>query len=317
MMMMVSASARKKEARLGGRIMSQANREPECADAETLTLPKQHGLFAVRSFGLSDRGRVRARNEDHFVVMELAKGMTVRHTSLLQPKAQYSSQRGHVFIVADGMGGHQGGEVASAMTVLTVEEFLLNKLTWIFNCDAAHEDSVLNELQSAVIQADARIHDEAAQHRQLADMGTTLTMGFAVNWRLFVAHAGDSRCYLFSGDELRQVTQDHTVVGDLVREGVLSPQAASRHQLRHAVTNVLGGPELGVHVELHELDLEPDDVVLLCSDGLTEMIPDERIATILRDEQEPAKACERLVKEANEKGGKDNVTTVVVRFERI
>jgi protein phosphatase len=297
------------------RIMSQIQCEPEHTSAETLTLSQQSSPFAARSFGLSDRGRVRARNEDHFAIVELAKSMIVHHTSMLQPKAQYSSHRGHVFIIADGMGGHQGGEVASALTVLTVEELLLNKL----NCcdsDTAHA-SVLSELQSALIQADARIFEEAANHPELTDMGTTLTMGFAINWKLFVAHVGDSRCYLFSQDELRQMTQDHTVVNDLVRQGLLSRQAASRHQLRHAVTNVLGGPEPGIQVELHELNLEPDDVLLLCSDGLTEMIPDERIAAILRDEQEPSKACERLVNEANEKGGKDNITTVVSRFEGI
>ena len=147
-------------------------------------------------------------------------------------------------------------------------------------------------------------------------MGTTLTMAFVVNRRLFVAHVGDSRCYLLSGDELHQLTQDHTKVAEMVRAGALSAAEASWHPYRHVVTNVLGGNETGCHVEMHKLDLEAGDVLLLCSDGLTEMVPDDRIATILQEEQDHAqRACERLVAEANERGGKDNITVIVARFD--
>src|SRR5207244_1749546 len=124
-----------------------------------------------------------------------------------------------------------------------------------------------------------------------------LTMAFAVDWKLFVAHAGDSRCYLFSKAELHQLTQDHTMVAELVRAGVISPQAASRHPYRHVITNVLGGPDRGVQVELHKLGLEPGDALLVCSDGLTEMVAHERIAAILCGDDEPRVACERLVAE--------------------
>jgi protein phosphatase len=132
---------------------------------------------------------------------------------------------------------------------------------------------------------------------------------------LFVAHAGDSRCYLLSGDQLQQLTQDHTYVAELVRRGALPPEDVSRHPYRHVVTNVLGGPEPGVQAELHKLDLRQGDVVLLCSDGLTEMVPDERIAALLREEAGPERACARLVAEANDRGGKDNITAIVARFE--
>jgi protein phosphatase len=213
------------------------------------------------------------------------------------------------------MGGHRAGEVASALTVVTIEGFLLNTLKRFFNLKASEEQNVMKEFQAALVQADARIFEEAAQHPELIGMGTTLTMALAVDWSLFVAHAGDSRCYLFSGGELQQLTQDHTMVAELVRRGTMSPQAAARHPYRHAVTNVLGGSEPGVRVELHKLDLEPADVLLLCSDGLTEMVADDRIAAILHDEQEPQVACERLVAQANETGGKDNITALVARFE--
>jgi protein phosphatase len=146
-------------------------------------------------------------------------------------------------------------------------------------------------------------------------MGTTLTMAFVADWKLFVAHAGDSRCYLLSGGELHQLTHDHTQVAELVRAGVLSPAEASQHPYRHVITNVLGGHEPGVWVEMHKLALEAGDVLLLCSDGLTEMVPDARIAAILQEEPEPRRACERLVAEANEQGGKDNVTALVACFQ--
>jgi protein phosphatase len=173
----------------------------------------------------------------------------------------------------------------------------------------------MREFQAALQQADARLFEEAERHGELEGMGTTLTLAFAVDWKLFVAHAGDSRCYLFSDGELRQLTHDHTVVADLVRRGALSPQEATRHPFRRMVTNVLGGNEPGVRVELHRLGLEAGDVLLLCSDGLTEMVPDPEIAAVLADEPEPQQACERLVALANERGGRDNITVVVARFE--
>lgn len=269
------------------------------------------GPCSVRSFGLTDPGQVRPSNEDQFVIVELARTMNVHRTSIPQAKAQYSSDRGHIFLVADGVGGHRAGEVASALSVMTVEGFLLNTLNRFCNLKASDEQSVLKDFQSALLQADAKVIEQASLHPELLGMGTTLTMAFAVDWRLFVAHVGDSRCYLFSKNELHQLTQDHTMVAELVRQGALSPNDASRHPHRHAITNVVGGHKPGVQVELHKLDIEPDDVLLLCSDGLTEMVGDDFIATVLRHEHDPQRICERLVAEANVKGGKDNITVVV------
>jgi protein phosphatase len=146
-------------------------------------------------------------------------------------------------------------------------------------------------------------------------MGTTITLAFAVNWRLFVAHAGDSRCYLHSGGQFLQLTQDHTMTAEMVRQGILARGDQTRHPWRRVVTNLLGGAAEGVRVELHSLDLHDGDTILLCSDGLTEMVPDERIADILREEDDPRLACERLVAEANAAGGEDNVTAVVAQLK--
>jgi protein phosphatase len=170
-------------------------------------------------------------------------------------------------------------------------------------------------LKGALLHAEARLFGEAAKHPEWRGMGTTLTLAVAVNWMAFIAHAGDSRCYLLSEGGLRQVTRDHTLTAKLVRQGVLAAGGEAGHPRRHIVTNILGGDEPGVQVELHRLDLRPDDVLLLCSDGLTGMIPDGRIAVILREEHDPQRACERLVAEANLHGGKDNITAIVAHVE--
>lgn len=290
--------------------------ESEHPAPEPLAVPKPPHRPTVRSFGLTDRGKVRPSNEDHFVIAELARNLCVHDTSVPQAQSQYSSCRGHLFLVADGMGGHQGGEVASALSVLTVEDFLLNTVKRFF-CEKEESDdqSVMKEFQTALQQADTRIIAEASQHPELLGMGTTLTMAFVVNWGMFVAHAGDSRCYLLSKGHLQQLTQDHTVVAQLVDFGVLSPKEASRHPDRNVITNVLGGPDPGVYVEMHKLDLESGDVVLLCSDGLSGMVSDARIAALLQEEQEPQRACERLLAEANANGGQDNITVIVACFD--
>jgi protein phosphatase len=269
----------------------------------------------LRSFGLTDRGKVRPTNEDHFLIAELARTLWVHQTSLPQHDTQHGRNRGHVLLVADGVGGNRAGEVASALSVATIEAFVLHLLKRFSNLQATDEQAVLKDFQAALRQADARLAEEAAHHPEFAGMGTTLTMAFASGRSLFVVHAGDSRCYLLRGGQLRQLTEDHTMAAEMARHGIIKPEAVSHHQWRHVVTNVLGGGTGGVKVEVHRADLEAGDVVLLCTDGLTDMVDDDRIAAALAPEAEPRSACERLVALANEAGGRDNITAVVARFE--
>jgi protein phosphatase len=279
-----------------------------------LTVPPVAPL-TVRAFGLTDKGRVRADNEDHFLVADLSRTLRVWQTSLPQAATYRGRSRGYILLVADGMGGHAGGEVASALTVETVEAFVLELLRRFSNLQADDEHGVLADLREAVWQADARIAEEEALHPELAGMGTTLIMAFASGSSLFVINAGDSRCYLLRGGELHRLSEDHTMVAEMVSRGLISPEQAQRHPKRHVVTNVLGGSLVGVRVDVHRVGLEPGDAVLLCSDGLTDMLDDGRIAAVLAAEVKPEAACERLVAEANEAGGKDNITAVVARFE--
>ena len=271
--------------------------------------------IAVHSFGLSDRGQVRETNEDHFLIAELARTLWVRQTSLPQESTQYGRNRGHIFLVADGMGGHQAGEVASALTVTTIETFVLHLLRRFSNLQATDEPTVSKDFQAALCQADTRLAEESAHHPEFAGMGTTLTMAFVSGWKLFVFHAGDSRCYLYRGRQLRQLTADHTVAAELARQGVIKPDEVCHNRFRHVVTNALGGTESGVKVDVQKIDLEAGDVMLLCSDGLTDMLADERIETILKSAPDPQAAGERLVAEANDAGGRDNITVVVGQFK--
>jgi serine/threonine protein phosphatase PrpC len=272
---------------------------------------------AVRSFGLTDRGRVRPTNEDQFLIAEMARTLWVRQASLPQPETHHGRNRGHVFLVADGMGGHQAGEVASALSVATIETFVLHVLHRFSNLKAADEQGVVKDFQAALRQADARIAEEAARDPARAGMGTTLTLAFVTGWKLFVLHAGDCRCYLFRRGDLRQLTADHTVAVELARQGVIRPEEVRCHPYRHTVTQFLGRGNGDGPFEVHRADLETGDVLLLCSDGLSDMLADDRIAAVLAAESDPRSACERLVAEANARGGRDNITAVVARFEAV
>lgn len=271
--------------------------------------------LAARGFGLTDPGRVRPNNEDVFVVGELARTLIVRHTNIPQPDETHSRHRGYVFLVADGVGGNEAGDVASQLGAASVEEFLLNTFRRVAAAPTGDGQDALRELQAALLRADARLFDAAHRHPEWRGMGTTLTLALASGRRLFVAHAGDSRGYLYTGGALRRLTADHTFASEMARAGHLTPAQEAYHPWRHVVTNLLGGTEPGVRAEVHLLDLHPGDVLLLCTDGLTDMVADGAIAAVLAAEPDPEAACRRLIDAANQNGGADNVTAVVARFD--
>ena len=273
--------------------------------------------LGVRSFGKTDRGRVRETNEDQFLIASLTKALEIRQSSLPQARTQFGNDQGQIFLVADGVGGSAAGEEASALAVKSIEEFLINTLKWFFELKGLDEESVVAEFQDALRRADARIFGEVAQHHELEGMGTTLTLAYSLGSNLFVANAGDSRCYLFRHGELTQLTCDHTLAEDMARHGFI------RHSEKHllvggnAITNAIGGPTPGVWAEVHKATLEPGDVLLLATDGLTSYVPDERIAATLATEPDPKIACERLVAQSLEQGGRDNVTVIVAHYETL
>ncbi|MCZ7527900.1 MAG: Stp1/IreP family PP2C-type Ser/Thr phosphatase [Acidimicrobiia bacterium] len=227
--------------------------------------------------GATDVGRVREENEDGFLVDE----------------------RVGLYAVADGMGGHRAGEVASATALEALRASV----------------AAGSAVRDAVLAANAAVHEKAAGDAELAGMGTTLTAAtLAAGGTLLVAHVGDSRAYVLRDGELRQVTVDHSLVEELVREGRLTPEQATVHPHRSIITRALG-VDAEVEVDLYSVELRPGDRVLLCSDGLTSMVRPDGVATVLRREDDAERAARALVDTANAAGGEDNITVVVVDVE--
>ena len=241
-------------------------------------------LRAADSIWKTDTGRQRRDNEDSAYV------------------------RVPLFVVADGMGGAQAGEVASA---LAVEEFRKG----LPDSDAEHT-SAEQRLAERVQSANRRIYDTAQIEHEHSGMGTTLTAVYLDESDLAIAHVGDSRAYVLRDGELTRLTHDHSLVEELMRRGKLTPEQAAEHPQRSIITRALGiEPE--VEVDTWSFPGRAGDVVLLCSDGLTSMIDELKIAQVLRAEPDLDRAGERLIHEANEAGGRDNITVVIFRLEDV
>ena len=240
------------------------------------------------AYGLSDVGRRRESNEDDF---------------LLEPEHG-------LFAVADGMGGHAAGEVASHMAIETLREALRNG-------DASARrsvDAAGQWLRGAVVEANRRIWESIRVHEDRRGMGTTVVALVRCGSELIVGHVGDSRLYLLRDDELHRVTSDHSWVNEQVKLGLMSDDTAQRHPMRNIVTRALGSRN-DVVVDVASVPVRPGDVLLLCSDGLNTMLTDDAIRGILAQHRsDPQSACRALVDGANESGGEDNVTVVVVSF---
>ena len=287
----------------------------EVSSKETPPNSEKPAPLTARAFGVSDIGKVRTTNEDQFLIAELSKAMRIWQTSLPEPKLQHGEERAHVFLVADGMGGHQAGERASALVVLAIEQFMLNTFKWFFEADSAGAQRVLAQFQSALRQADAQIVEESKANPELQGMGTTITMAFHLGRQVCIVHVGDSRAYLHRDEALHQLTEDHTLMAQMRRSGSLGPDQALAQRFRHVITNVVGGNELGVKVEADAFEVQPGDGLSLCSDGLTEAVTDEVIARILNAEPTPEAAARSLLGAANAGPAADNITAVVVRFD--
>ncbi len=227
-------------------------------------------MSAVLRIGArTDVGRVRAGNEDSLLV----------------------SDDGRLIVVADGMGGHQGGEVASATAVATLRA----------------EIEAGRSVEDAVVAANRAVLERADGDPKLRGMGTTVTSGIVDGSSLRIAHVGDSRAYLLRDSTLRQVTVDHSVVAELIAAGELTEEEALVDRRRSMITRALG-IERNVAVDVITIDLRAGDRLLLCSDGLTTMLRDPAIRTILVDVTEPDDAAGALVAAANDAGGADNIT---------
>jgi len=247
--------------------------------------------MTIISAGKTDTGKTRKNNEDSYLVDE---GLGL-------------------YAVADGIGGHEGGEVASRMAIEGLSQIVRERCSAADHGISAECDPAGTELSRAFTLVNGTIRQAAAENPALLHMGTTLTALLFRETTAHLAHVGDSRAYRLRAGVLTQVTADHTVIADQVRAGLLTPEQAQKSPYRHVITRALGIDQELI-ADLQVLEARPDDTFLLCTDGLTEMVDDAEIRKILSSAS-PQEAAERLVREANGRGGVDNITVVVVQIK--
>jgi PPM family protein phosphatase len=249
----------------------------------------------IEACGRTDVGRRRKINEDSYLV----------------------SSESSLYAVCDGMGGHNAGEVASKMAIDTIAAFIERsgvekEITWPWGLDANLSFDG-NRLKTAIRLANARVFQAADNREELTGMGTTVVASLVSGKSLTIASAGDSRCYLMRGGTLRQLTRDDSWVSAALGEGILNSDDVEHHPLRNVITKAVGARDT-IDLDIVEHELEPRDLVLLCSDGLHGMINDQEVGRILSAVTEPLEDLGgRLIDAANEAGGRDNVTVVLLR----
>lgn len=278
--------------------------------------PGSSSRWSVDASGRSHVGRVRANNEDHFLVARLDRTwQTLASNVPADAIPTLSTETAYGLFVADGMGGRAAGEIASRMAIATFVDLFLSTPDIIMRLDPGFTEEALQRINERFQRIKAVLTDQVKRDPNLAGMGTTMTLAGSIGSDLLIAHVGDSRAYLYRRRELRRLTRDQTMAQFLADAGLITAAELDEHPLRHVLTNVLGTQDGEMLVDLNGLHLESGDMLLLCSDGLTEMISDEAIAEVLGAEGQPtATACDRLIDLALAAGGKDNITVVVGRY---
>jgi len=253
-------------------------------------------------FALSDTGKYRQNNEDSY----------------------FADDESCLFIVADGMGGHQAGEIASKTAVDNFSSYFINNLNKnnfrYSENDANDENKEINEsIQKILIDsaayANKKIYNLGLKNKHLAGMGTTLTSVFIFNNNAYVLHVGDSRLYLFRENNLNLLTEDHTLVFQLYKKGIISYEDTFSHPQRNYLTSVLGENEIS-NLECFKVQLYKGDIMLLCSDGLNSMIKDNAIKDIMNKfkDKTAQNIAEKFILHANKNGGKDNITAIIIKI---
>lgn len=262
----------------------------------------------VEVFAKTDLGRSREHNEDRFLVADLT-----RKAASLQPHVRQHDigERGTLFVVADGMGGAAAGELASEMATDTIYAHLVK--TWHGEAEATPQRFAYR-LKEAVEVANSSIHAHAKAHPEVRGMGTTTTAAGVLQDHLYLTQVGDSRAYLVRGGAAYQLTKDQSLMQRLVEAGELTEEEAARSERKNIILQALG-PDPKVKVDLTHQEVRRGDILVLCSDGLSGQVKKDEIARIVSAAPDLSAACDQLVALANERGGPDNITVVLARFD--
>jgi protein phosphatase len=265
---------------------------------------------------LSHPGKVRTNNEDHYVILKLSRIMQTLYTNVPQSELPGSfEETGYGMVVADGMGGQAGGEVASRSAIQILLKLTKKAPNWILKMDEDEAREVMELASSFYQTVDSVLTDKAKSEPALHGMGTTLTASYSVGATAFIMNVGDSRAYLFRGGKLYQLTRDQTVAQALADSGQIPPEQITTHPLRHVLTNAVGARGGHISVDIQQIAIANEDRLLLCSDGLTDMVDDKTIAETISRFQAPADCCQELVNTALQNGGHDNVTVLIARYK--
>jgi protein phosphatase len=259
----------------------------------------------------SHQGMVRARNEDHYAVVRRNRSRDILVTNVPLEGVEMPTDEAYALIVADGAGGEGFGDLASQLAVKSVWDWANGVSSWIMKLDEVD----LEELQQRVVGLAKSIQNSFRSHfrenPQQRGMATTWTCAYIVNWDAVVAHVGDSRAYLCRDGQAHQITDDHTLAEELLRSGA-SPDDTSR--FRSVLTRAFGGASEEVVPDVHLVQFEKGDAILICSDGLTNVVEDDEIGHLVDAHPAPQAACDALIELALERGGPDNVTAVIARL---
>ncbi len=263
-------------------------------------------------YGLTHPGLVRQNNEDHFLICALKKRVEVYHTSLPDPSVLTHSQRvAMMALVADGVGGAKAGEEASRITLEHVTRYVTEALECYYTSDPNDDSEFINELGEAALKVHSEIAVEAATDSARRGMATTLTLWLGIWPNAYLLQVGDSRCYSFREGKLIQMSRDQTMAEEFVQQGVFNREDAAFKRWANVLSSAIGGPQAAPTVS--KVPQSWGTVGMMCSDGLTRHVSDERIKEVLSTLKSAKQGCEALLKDALDAGGEDNITVLIGR----
>lgn len=242
----------------------------------------------MKVYGLTDNGLSREYNQDSLFVSKIDE----------LP----------LFIVADGMGGHNAGEIASGIAVETIKKKFIEVRETLHS-----KEKIVDTIKEAVLEANQKIYLKGLTTPECSGMGTTLTMSYIFHNKIYIGHIGDSRAYYISDRGIKQITEDDSLVNELIKNGSITAEEATHHPQRNVITKALG-TSIDIEVDIQSIKYKEGDVLIICSDGLSNMVKEDKIFDVIKSEEDIFLACESLVNIAKKNGGTDNITLIIIKF---